>query len=120
MLGTIGSYVIAFGVLVGVELPFFPITMGLSVALRKSKWVSPFVTGLVDAAKICLAVLFASWLIHKIGESPAWLMFLIPGYLMAQNNIIRINRVKAGRSNVKLLLESLRMNCEARDEVAFG
>ena len=32
-------------------------------------------------------------------------MFLIPGYLIVQNNFMRINRVKAGRSNVKWMLE---------------
>ena len=32
-------------------------------------------------------------------------MFLLPGYLMYQNNIMRVRRVKSGRSNVKLMLE---------------
>ena len=79
--------------------------MALSAALRKAKWVWPFVIGLLDTIKICLAVVFAAWLINKIGQSPAWLMFLIPGYLMVQNNVMRVNRVQAGRSNVKRLLE---------------
>jgi len=105
MLAKIGAYVIAFVVLAGIELPFFPITLSLSVALKKAKWLSPFVICLIDAIKIGVAVILASWLIHKIGQSPSWLMFLIPGYLMVQNNLMRINRVKAGRSNVKRILE---------------
>ena len=105
MLARLGAYVIAFVVLAGIELPFFPVTMALSAALKKAKWVAPFVTSLLDAIKICCGVLLAAWLIDKIGQSSAWLMFLIPGYLMLQNNVIRINRVKAGRSNVKLMLE---------------
>jgi hypothetical protein len=60
---------------------------------------------LLDAIKICAAVLLASWLIHKIGQSPTWLMFLIPGFLMYRNDLMRIKRVKAGRSNVKQMLE---------------
>ena len=105
VLGKIGSYAIAFVVLAVVEFPFSPITIALSMAFRKVKWLSPIVTALFDAIKICLAILFASWLIDLVGESPAWLMFLIPGYLMCQNDIMRINRVKAGHSKVKFSLE---------------
>ncbi len=105
MIGKIGAYVITFVVLAGIELPFFPITLSLSVAFKKAKWISPFVICLLDVIKIGAAVLLASWLIHKIGQSPSWLMFLIPGYLMVQNTLMRINRVKAGRSNVKRILE---------------
>lgn len=105
MLSKIGSYFIAFIVIASVEIPFLPITMALSAVLRKTKWVSPFLTGLLDTVKISLAIVFSGWVISKIGQSPAWLMFLIPGYLMVQNNIMRINRVKTGRSNVKRLLE---------------
>ena len=105
MLGKIGAYVITFVVFAGIELPFFPITLSIAVALKKAKWLSPFVICLLDVVKIGAAVLLATWLIHKIGQSPSWLMFLIPGYLMVQNNLMRINRVKAGRSNVKRSLE---------------
>jgi hypothetical protein len=105
MIGKIGAYVITFVVLTGIELPFWPITLPLAVALRKAKWFSPFVICLLDVIKICVAVLLASWLVHKIGQSPSWLMFLIPGYLMVKNDLMRINSVKEGKSNVKRILE---------------
>jgi hypothetical protein len=105
MLGKIGAYVITFVVLAGIELPFFPITLYLAVALKKAKWLSPFIICLRDVVMNVAAVFLASWLIHKIGQSPSWLMFLIPGYLMVQNNLMRINRVKEGRSNVKRMLD---------------
>lgn len=105
MLGKVGSYMIAFVVLAGVELPFLPIALVLSPALRKAKWVSPFLVGLLDTVKTCLAIVFAVWLINKIGQSSTWLMFLIPGCLMVRNDIMRVDRVKAGQSNVKRLLE---------------
>ena len=105
MLAKAASYVIAFVVLAGIELPFFPVTMALSIALKKVKWAAPCFTLVFDAFKICCGVLLAAWLDHKIGQSPSWLMFLVPGYLMVQNNMMRINRVKAGRSNVKRILE---------------
>ena len=105
MLAKLGAYVIAFVILAGIELPFFSIAMPLSMALKKVKWAAPFLFSLLDAIKICCGVLLAAWLIHKIDQSSSWLMFLIPGYLMVQNNLMRINRVKAGRSNVKRMLE---------------
>jgi len=105
MFAKLGAYVIAFVVLAGIELPFFPITMALTMALKKVKWLALFVASFLDAIKICCGVLFAAWLIHKIGQTSSWLMFLIPGYLMVQNNLMRINRVRAGRSNVKRILE---------------
>lgn len=105
MLARLVSYLIAFVVLAGVELPFVPITLALSMSLRKARSLVPFLTSLLDAIKICCGVLFASWFIHKIGQAPSWLMFLIPGYLMLQNNLMRINRVKGGRSNVKRMHE---------------
>ena len=71
MIGKIGAYVITFVVLAGIELPFLPITLSLAVALKKAKWFLPFVTCLLDAIKICAAVLLVSWLIHKIGQSPS-------------------------------------------------
>lgn len=109
MLVKFGAYVIAFVVLASIELPFFPITMALARALKKAKWLAPFVTSLLDAIKICCGVLIAAWLIHKIGQTSSWLMFLIPGCLMVQNNLMRINRVRSGRSNVKRMLEK---DCE--------
>ncbi len=105
MFGKIGAYVITFVVLAGIELPFWPITLSIAAALRKVKRFFPFVVCLLDVIKICVAMLFASWLVHKIGQSPSWLMFLIPGYLIVQNGLMRINRVKEGKSNVKRILE---------------
>ena len=105
MFAKLGAYVIAFVVLAGIELPFLPITIGVSIALRKANWVAPFLFSLLGAIKICCGVLFAAWLIHRIGQSSSWLMFLIPGYLIVQNGLMRTNRVKAGRSNVKRILE---------------
>lgn len=105
MLAKLGAYAIAFVVLAGIELLFFPITMTLVMAIRKAKWVAPFVFSLLDAIKICCGVLLAAWLIRKIGQSSSWMMFLIPGYFMVQNNLMRINNVKAGRSNVMRRLE---------------
>jgi hypothetical protein len=106
MLGKLGAYVIAFVILAGKEILAFPFTMGLSTVVRKrTKWVAPFVSPLLDVVTTCCAVLIAAWLIRKIGQSPTWLMFPIPGGLMVENDLMRINRVKAGRSNVKRLLE---------------
>ena len=105
MIGKIGAYVITLVVLPGIELPFWPITLSLAVAFKKAKWFFPFVICLLDVIKICVAVLLASWLVHKIGQSPSWLMFLIPGCLMVRNDLMRINRVKEGKSNVKRIFE---------------
>jgi hypothetical protein len=107
MLAKLGAYVIAFVVLAGIELPFFPVTMALTMALKKAKWLAPFVASLLDGIKICCGVLIAAWLIYKIGQTSSWLMFIIPGCLMVQNNLMRINRVRAGRSNVKRMLEQV-------------
>jgi hypothetical protein len=105
MFAKLGAYVIAFVVLTGIEFPFLPITLALVMALKNAKWLTPFVTSLLDAMKICCGVLIAAWLIQMIGQTSSWLMFLIPGYLMVQNNLTRINRVRAGRSSVKRMLE---------------
>ena len=108
MLSKIGAYVITFLVFAGIEFPFFPIMLPVAVALKRAKrlfprakWLFPFVVGLFDVVKIGTAALLASWLIHKIGQSPSWLMFLIPGYFMVRNDRMRISRVKTGRSNLK-------------------
>ena len=105
MLIKLGAYAIAFVVLIGIELPFFPITLNLSRALRKSRWIALFVISLFDAIKICCGVLLAGWFISRIDQSPSWLMFLIPGYFMIHNSLLRINHVKNGHSNVKRILE---------------
>lgn len=105
MLGTLGAYVIAFVILAGKELLSFPFTMGLSTVMRKTKWAAPLVFPLLDAVTTCCAILIAAWLIHKIDQSPSWLMFLIPGGLMVKNDLMRINRVQTGESNVRRILE---------------
>ena len=105
MLALVGAYVIAFVVLAGIELPFIPITSAATMAVRKAKWMAPFAFSLLDVIKICCAVLLAAWLIRCIGQSSSWLMFLIPGCFMVQNDFMRINRVKMGGSNVKRMLE---------------
>lgn len=105
MIARIGAYAITFVILAGSEIPFFPITLFLSIALKKAKWLLPFIHCILDVIKVGFAVLLASWLIYKIDQAPSWLMFLIPGYLVVHNNLMRINRVKAGRSNVKRILE---------------
>ena len=105
MIGKIGAYVIAFVVLAGIDFPLWPISCFLAVALKRARWAFPFVASLLNVVKICIAVLLASWLVAKIGQSPSWLMFLMPGVLMVQNDLMRIKRVKEGRSNVKRMLE---------------
>jgi len=79
--------------------------MFLSIGLRHAKRLAPIVTFLVDGIKIFVAVMAAAWLISIIGQTPAWLMLAIPGYLMVQNGLMRIRRVKAGKSKVKRMLE---------------
>lgn len=99
------SYLIPLAILATIELPFLPFTFGIVPTLRKAKWFSPIVAGLLDAVKIFAGVLAAGWLIGLIGQAPSWLMFLIPGYLICYNDLSRIRRVKAGSSNVKRMLE---------------
>lgn len=103
----VGSYVIAYAFMAAIELPFWPITKALMNSLRNHKRLSLLllVVASLDTAKICSGVLMAGWLIHAIGQIPSWLMFLIPGYFMVQNDVMRIRRVKAGSSNVKIMLE---------------
>lgn len=104
ILGKVGAYFIAYSLIIAIELPFLPITMSLIKPLRRFMRFSPLVLGFLSMAKICTAILLAAWLIHTIGQTPSWLMFLIPGYFMVHNNLKRIRLVEAGKSNIKVLL----------------
>lgn len=105
MLGIIGSYIIAYVILAGIELPVSPFRLALNGLFGKPKSVSPVVSGLLYSTKTCLLVLLTSWLIHLIGQSSAWLMFVIPGVHMVWNDIMRVNAVIDGSSDVKDFLE---------------
>ena len=107
MLGKLAAYAIAFLVLAGIPLVFFPFSLALAMGTKKTmgKWAAPFVFPVLDAFQIACGVLIAEWVIHKIGQPCSWLMFLVPGCLMVQNDLMRINRVRAGTSNVERILE---------------
>ena len=106
----IGSYLIALVCLAAVEFPFAPITMPLVILMRRVKretrlWLSIPVTFLYDTAKIIIVILFATWIIKKIGGAPSWLMFIVPGILMYQNDMFRLRRAKRGTSEARAMLE---------------
>ncbi len=107
MLGKLAAYAIAFLVLAGIPLVFFPFNLALMMGAKKTmgKWTATFVFPAFGAFQIACGVLIAGWVIHKIGQPCSWLMFLVPGYLMVRNDVMRINRVRAGASNVKRILE---------------
>jgi len=105
MLARLGAYLIAFVVLGSIPYLCYPIMMTVAWALRKAYWVAPLVFCVLDAVMRCCSIFLAAWLINRIGQSPSWLMFLIPWYLMVQNDVMRINRVKAGKSNLKRMHE---------------
>jgi len=101
----VGGYVIAFVVVIGAWVPFLPVNLALAVAMRKAKRLFPFALALLVTAKTGLAVLAASWLIHKIGTTPTWLMFLIPGGLLVHQDMRRLRKIQMGVSDVRLFFE---------------
>ena len=105
MLSHLGAYASASVMLAAIELPFAPISLALSYAARKRRGLYPTATLLLDAVKIVAAMFIAVWLIHRIGQEPAWLMFLIPGYLRVHKGLMRISRAMGGRSHIKSAFE---------------
>ena len=106
MLAEISSYVIAFVVFLIIPIPSSLLSVMLVPLLKRVKWVAPLSNLIINAVGVYIGVLIASWLISEIGNTPSWLMFLFPGYYMVQNDVGRINRVKAGKSNVQMMLEA--------------
>lgn len=105
MLSRIGAYLVTLAVFAGIEIPFLPIMFLIGVPLKRARWLAPFVTCLLAVVKIATAALLATWLIQKFGQAPSGLMLLIPGYAMFHNNLRQLRSVKAGRSNVKSIVE---------------
>ena len=105
MLVRIGAYGIAFVTLAVIEIPFLPVSIAVAYGLKNVKRLYPWFTLILDAIKIVAAIYFAGWLIEKIGQSPSWLMFLIPGYLLFHNGMTRVSRAKKGISRVRLALQ---------------
>ena len=104
ILGKIGAYLIAYILVRAIELVFYPISFLILRPLRRVKSFSPLLMFVYDSSKACITILLAGWLIREIGQTPSWLMFLIPGYFVVWNAITRLNLAKAGLSNVRSML----------------
>lgn len=110
MLVKISSYLTAFVFLATVELSFAPISMSLAMLMRRVNresrlWLSIPITFLYDTTKIIIVILFATWIIKKIGGSPSWFMFIVPGILMYRNDMLRLRWAKSGTSGVRAIFE---------------
>lgn len=104
MIAKVGAYLIVYVVLAVIELPFYPASFYLAKLLRNFKRVSPVAYAIFGTIVVCCGVVLSVWLIGFIDIQPTWLMFLIPGFLLLQNDYMRIKKAKAGDSGAARIL----------------
>ena len=86
--------------------------MALSVSVcrrlssRAGKVVSVVIAALANAAGVLLAFMTAIWFIVLIGGDPRWLMFIIPGLGILNNDWRRLKLARSGRSKVHAMMQA--------------